>query len=58
MRIAVIGLGRFGRSLAISLAERGAEVIAIDKDREAVDAVKDKVALAVILDSRDEGALR
>ena len=58
MKIAVIGLGRFGRSLALSLAERGAEVIAIDKDREAVDAVKDKVALAVILDSEDEDALK
>lgn len=58
MRVAVIGLGRFGRSLAISLAERGAEVIAIDKDREAIDAVKDKVSLAVILDSENEDALR
>jgi trk system potassium uptake protein TrkA len=58
MRVAVIGLGRFGQSLAISLAERGAEVIAIDKDRETVDAVKDKVALAVILDSEDEEALK
>lgn len=58
MRIAVIGLGRFGRSLSISLAERGAEVIAIDKDKEAVEAVKDKVALAVILDSEDEEALK
>ena len=58
MRVAVIGLGRFGISLAINLAERGTEVIAVDKDREAVDAVKDKVALAVILNSEDEDALR
>ena len=58
MRVAVIGLGRFGISLAINLAERGAEVIAIDKDREAVDAVKDRVALAVILNSEDEDALK
>jgi len=58
MRIAVIGLGRFGLSLASSLANRGAEVIAIDKNRDAVDSVKDKVALAVIMDSEDEEALR
>jgi len=58
MKIAVIGLGRFGQSLALNLAERGAEVIAIDKDREAVDVVKDKVALAVILDSEDADALK
>ncbi len=58
MKIAVIGLGRFGRSLALSLAERDAEVIAIDKDREAVEAVKDKVTLAVILDGENEDALK
>ena len=58
MKIAVIGLGRFGQSLALNLAERGAEVIAIDKDREAVDTVKDKVARAVILDSEDANALK
>ena len=58
MKIAVIGLGRFGQSLALNLSERGAEVIAIDKDREAVDVVKDKVALAVILDSEDADALK
>jgi len=58
VRIAVIGLGRFGRSLVLSLVERGAEVIAIDKDREAVDTVKDKVSLAVILDSENEEALK
>jgi trk system potassium uptake protein TrkA len=58
MRVAVIGLGRFGISLAISLTDRGVEVIGIDKTREAVDAVKDKVSLAVILDSEDEDALR
>ena len=58
MKAAIIGLGRFGQSLAISLAERGAEVIAIDKNRDAVDVVKDKVALAVILDSEDQDALK
>ncbi len=58
MRVAVIGLGRFGTRLAIYLAERGAEVIAIDKNREAVDGVKDKVTLAVILNSEDEDSLK
>ncbi len=58
MKVAVIGLGRFGRSLVENLAERGAEVIAIDKNRERVEAVKDKATLAVILDSEDEKVLR
>ena len=33
-RFAVIGLGLFGWEVAISLAELGSEVIAIDKDIE------------------------
>jgi len=58
MKAAVIGLGRFGKSLALSLAERGVEVIAVDKDKNRVEDIKDKVALAVILNSEDEESLR
>ena len=58
MKVAVIGLGRFGQSLAVSLAERGAEVIAIDKNRERINSVTNKVALAVVLDSEDRDALK
>ncbi|RKY01854.1 TrkA family potassium uptake protein [Candidatus Poribacteria bacterium] len=57
-RFAVIGLGRLGSHLARSLAKRGAEVIAIDRDMRAVEAIKDQVTLAVRLDSVDEEALR
>jgi len=57
-RFAVIGLGRFGMRLATSLADVGAEVIAIDRDREIVEQVKDRVTLAVCLDATDEQALR
>lgn len=56
-RIAVIGLGLFGRNLASLLAEGGAEVLAIDWRKENVDAVRDEVAVAVCLDSTDEQAL-
>jgi len=56
-KFAVIGLGRFGSQLAISLAERDAEVIAIDKDMQAVEQVKDIVTYAVRLDSADKEAL-
>ncbi len=58
MKVAVIGLGRFGQSLAVSLAERGAEVIAIDKNRERINTVLNKVALAVVMDSEDREALK
>ena len=56
-RFAVIGLGRFGIRLATQLADAGADVIAIDRNPEIVDEIKNRVALAVSLDSTDEQAL-
>ncbi len=56
-RFAVIGLGRFGMRLAIELADAGAEVIAVDRDREIVEQIRDRVTLAVCLDATDEQAL-
>jgi trk system potassium uptake protein TrkA len=56
-RFAVIGLGLFGWELAISLAEKGAEVIAIDKDIEVVNRIKEHVLIAVQLDSTDPTSL-
>jgi len=57
-RFAVIGLGRFGQKLAIALAMSGAEVIAIDKDRNEIELIRDQVSHAVRLDSTDEEALK
>ncbi|OQA03554.1 MAG: Ktr system potassium uptake protein A [Planctomycetes bacterium ADurb.Bin401] len=57
-KFAVIGLGRFGRKLAVSLAANEAEVIAIDQNRDIVEQISDEVAQAVRLDSTDENALR
>lgn len=57
-RVAVIGLGRFGMSLARRLSSHGAEVIAIDADQSLVNEIQDEVAIAVRLDSTDEAALR
>lgn len=56
-KFAIIGLGTFGSSLAKSLTEKGAEVIAIDRDMERVEAIQDYVTIAVRLDSTDENAL-
>ncbi|MCW2278610.1 potassium channel family protein [Heliophilum fasciatum] len=50
----VIGLGRFGSSVALNLAAMGHEVLGIDKDPELVQAVADKITHAVIADCRDE----
>ena len=57
-RFVVIGLGRFGQKLSIALAMSGAEVIAIDKDRNEVELIRDQVSHAVRLDSTDEEALK
>ncbi len=56
-RFAVIGLGIFGNSIARTLAERGAEVLAIDVNEDYVDDIKDDVAYAVALDATDLRAL-
>ncbi|MCL4198154.1 MAG: TrkA family potassium uptake protein [Phycisphaerales bacterium] len=57
-RFVVIGLGRYGSRLAVNLARAGAEVIAIDRNREVVEEIRDRVTLAVAMDSTDEQALR
>ena len=56
-KFAVIGLGRFGMTLAKALAKNGAEVIAIDTSREMVDDAREAVTLSIKLDSTDEKAL-
>lgn len=57
-KIAVIGLGRFGMSLARQLGASGAEVIAIDKNQQLIAEIRDEVSVAVRMDSTDEIALR
>jgi trk system potassium uptake protein TrkA len=55
---AVIGLGRFGTSLATTLVERGFYVLGIDQNTEIVQRIADHITQAVALDSTDENALR
>jgi len=57
-RFLIIGLGRFGMSLAETLFLEGAEVIAIDENMDRVEAIKDRVSHAVQLDSTDPDSLR
>ncbi|MBI4865295.1 MAG: TrkA family potassium uptake protein [Candidatus Riflebacteria bacterium] len=58
MQIAVLGLGTFGTRVAEVLTLRGIEVLAFDYDPGRVEALKDRVSRAVILDATDEKALR
>lgn len=50
----VIGLGRFGTSVAENLAATGNDVLAIDINEDAVRHILDKVAHAVQADIQDE----
>ncbi len=54
MEVLVIGLGVFGRSLATHLVKQGAIVIAVDKNQDLVDKVKDVVEQAIVLDATNE----
>lgn len=54
----IVGLGQFGTSLAQTLAGRGIEVLAIDSDASAVQALSSSVAEALTFDATDQEALR
>jgi len=56
-RYVVIGLGAFGGPVARRLAERGQDVLAIDKNGRLVEEVKDHVARAVVADATDRDTL-
>jgi len=57
-RCAILGLGRFGQTLAGALSRAGFEVLAVDRDADQVDALRDTVTLAVRMDTTDAAALR
>lgn len=55
---AVIGLGRFGSSVAEELCSLGHQVLAIDTDADAVQRMADRVTQAVVGDCQDPEVLR
>lgn len=54
----VIGLGRFGTSVARTLYELGNDVLVIDNNEDLVQDISDSVTHAVQMDATDENALR
>ncbi len=54
---AVIGLGRFGASLARRLESMGHIVVGVDRDMARVQEISDKITSAVNLDALNEAAL-
>jgi trk system potassium uptake protein TrkA len=57
-QILVIGAGRFGSAVALTLARAGHEVVVADVDEAALRPVMDEVAHAAVVDATDEEALR
>jgi len=56
-KIAVIGLGSFGSSLATELVNQGAEVMAIDAREDLVESIKNSVNNAICFDCTNEALL-
>lgn len=57
-QFAVIGLGRFGSSVARSLSAMGHEVLVIDKNEERVQELSEVVTHGVVGDATDERLLK
>ena len=57
-QFAVIGLGRFGSSVARTLAKKGYQVLAVDISENITQNISDEVTQTVCLDATDEKALR
>lgn len=57
-QFAVIGLGRFGTSVALTLSELGHDVLAIDTNESAVNSVVNHVTHAVEANALDEETLK
>ncbi|PDO10070.1 MAG: potassium uptake system protein [Candidatus Reconcilbacillus cellulovorans] len=57
-QFAVIGLGRFGSSLARELVRLDYEVLGIDKCEAIINDMKEELTHAVVADATDEDALR
>ena len=54
----VLGLGRFGKSVATTLAESGCEVLVVDVDENIINEIADKVTYAVKADATDSDTLK
>jgi len=54
----VIGLGKFGQSVAKTLYQLGYDVLAVDDDETIVQEISDQVTHAVQMDATDEYSLR
>ncbi|MEX0849836.1 MAG: TrkA family potassium uptake protein [Candidatus Dependentiae bacterium] len=58
MKFCVIGLGRLGYQVAVTLAENGMEVMAVDSNESIVASIRDKVTQAICMRVTDEASMR
>ena len=58
MKFCVIGAGRFGYSVATTLANNGCEVLAVDSNEAIIASLRDKVSQAICMKITDEDGLR
>jgi len=56
--VAVIGLGRFGRALALELMEKGTEVLGVDGNEDVVQSLNGQLTHVVVADSTKEETLK
>lgn len=53
----IVGLGRFGKALALDLAEAGAEILVIDQDEEKVREMREYTENAFVVRTLDKNTL-
>jgi len=58
MKFCVIGLGRLGYQVAVTLAENGMEVMAVDSSESIVASIRDRVTQAICMRVTDEASMR
>lgn len=58
MKFCVIGIGRFGYHVAVTLSDHNMEVVAIDSNESIIASVRDKVTQAICMRVTDEESLR
>jgi len=58
MKFCIIGLGRFGYQLAVSLAENGMDVMGVDENESIIASIRDQITQGVCIEIMDEASLR
>lgn len=57
-QVLVVGLGRFGSAIAETLCEDGAQVLAVDRRMDRVEALRDRLTQVVQADSTDRESMQ